>query len=170
MAASSLVVRPIRNKLLFQLQPTMSDISLLLGGRRLSSPEPEKIGTQRLRFLVQSTDASHPFSGQVGVLPHIKSIFLAALSSFSPGNEVIVDHWKWTKMLTKVFQRNLTQWGYVKPHVKPHPNPPWGKPRLRVKSKKAAIKPVIDVFLINRSHSRTKHRRATYNISFCTTF
>ena len=42
-------------------------------------------------------------------------------------------------MLTKVFQRNLTQWGYVKPHS----NPPWGKPHFRVKSKMAAIKPVI---------------------------
>ena len=47
------------------------------------------------------------------------------------GNEVIVDHWKWTKMLTKVFERNLTPGGYVKPLIKPHPNPPWGKPRFR---------------------------------------
>ena len=53
----------------------------------------------------------------------------------SPGNEVIVDHWKRTKMLTKVFQRNLTPWGYVEPPIKPHPNPPWGKPRFWVKSK-----------------------------------
>ena len=69
----------------------------------------------------------------------------------SPGNEVIVDHWKWTKMLTKVFQRNLTLnlnlnlWGYVKPPIKPYPNPPSGKPRFRVKSKMAAIKLVIYV-------------------------
>ena len=63
----------------------------------------------------------------------------------SPSNEVIVDHWKWTKMLTKVFQRNLTSWGYVIPPIKPHPNPPWGKPRLRVKAKMAAIKPEIYV-------------------------
>ena len=80
----------------------------------------------------------------------------------SPGNELIVNHWKKTKMLTKVFQRNLTQWGYVRPLIKPHPNPPWGRPRFRVQSKMAAIKPVI-FFLINRSYLKTKHRRATYS-------
>ena len=48
-------------------------------------------------------------------------------------------------MLTKVFQRNLTQWGHVKTPIKPHTNPPWGKPRFRVKSQMAAIKPVISV-------------------------
>ena len=64
----------------------------------------------------------------------------------SPGNEVIVDHCKWTKMLTKVFQWNLTPWGYVKPPIKPHPNPPWEKPRFRVKSKMAANKPVIYIY------------------------
>ena len=48
-------------------------------------------------------------------------------------------------MLTKVFQRNLTPWGYVKPPIKPHPNPPWGKPSFQIKSKMAAIKPVIYV-------------------------
>ena len=26
-------------------------------------------------------------------------------------------------MLTKVFQRNLTQWGHIKTPIKPHPNP-----------------------------------------------
>ena len=69
------------------------------------------------------------------------------IGPISPGNEVIADHWKWTKtkMLTKVFQRNLTPWGYVKPPIKPHPNPPWGKPRFRVKFKMAAIKLVIYV-------------------------
>ena len=41
---------------------------------------------------------------------------------------------------------NLTQWGHVKTRIKPHPNPPWRKPRFRVKSKMAAIKPVICVF------------------------
>ena len=47
-------------------------------------------------------------------------------------------------MLPKVFQRNWTQWGHVKTPIKPHPNPPWGKPRFRVKSKMAVIiKPVI---------------------------
>ena len=70
--------------------------------------------------------------------------------TFSPGNEVIVDHWNWTKMLTKVFQRNLTQWGYVKSPIKPHPNPSWEKPRFRVKFKMAAIKPV---FFFNKSVS-----------------
>ena len=69
------------------------------------------------------------------------------------GNEVIADHWKWTKMLTKVFQRDLTLRGYVKPPIKPHPNPPWGKPRFRVKSQMAAIKPVIYLFFINKSVS-----------------
>ena len=49
------------------------------------------------------------------------------------------------KMLIKVFKRNLIPWGYVKPPIKPHPNAPWGKPRFRVKSKMAAIKPVIYV-------------------------
>ena len=74
-------------------------------------------------------------------------------------------------MLTKVFQRNLTPWGYVKPPIKPHRNPPWGKSRFRVKSKMAAIKPVIYViFFLNRSLLRTKHRRATYNMFFRTTF
>ena len=48
-------------------------------------------------------------------------------------------------MLTRVFQRNLTSRGYVKPPIKPHPNPPWGKPRSRLKSKMPAIKPVIYV-------------------------
>ena len=65
------------------------------------------------------------------------------IMGYSPGNGVIVDHWKWTQMLTKVFERNLTPWGYVKSPIKPHPNPPWEKPRFRVKSKMAAIKPVI---------------------------
>ena len=46
-------------------------------------------------------------------------------------------------MLTKVFQRNLTQWGHVKTPIKPHPKPAWGKPRFRVKSKMTVIKPVI---------------------------
>ena len=45
------------------------------------------------------------------------------------------------KMLANVFQHNLTRWGYIKTHIKPHSNPPWGKPRFRVKSKMAAIKP-----------------------------
>ena len=60
---------------------------------------------------------------------------------------------------------NLTQWGHV------NPNPPWGKPRFRVKSKMAAIKPVICVFfLINRYNLRTKQRTATYNMSSRTNF
>ena len=67
------------------------------------------------------------------------------IKGYSPGNEVIMDHWKWTKRLKKVFQQNLTPRGYVKTPIKPHPNPPWGKHRFRVKSKKAAIKPVIYV-------------------------
>ena len=58
---------------------------------------------------------------------------------------MIEDHWKRTKMLTKVFQRNLTRWGYVKPLIKPNSNPPWEKPRK-------------------------KHHRATYNMSFRKTF
>ena len=74
-------------------------------------------------------------------------------------------------MLTKGFQRNLTLWGHVKTPIKPHPNPPWGKPRFRVKSKMAAIKPVICVFfLINRYNLRTKQRTATYNMSSRTNF
>ena len=74
-------------------------------------------------------------------------------------------------MLVNVCQHNLTRWGYVKPHIKPHPNPPWGKPRLRVKSKMAAIKPVIYIFFLkNRYHLRIKHRRATYIMSLRTNF
>ena len=72
-------------------------------------------------------------------------------------------------MLTKGFQRNLTWCGHVKTPIKLHPYPPWGKPRFRVKFKKAAIKPVICVFfLINRYNLRTKQRTATYNMSFRT--
>ena len=74
-------------------------------------------------------------------------------------------------MLTKVFQRNLTRWSHVKTPIKPHPNPPWGKPRFRVKSKMTAIKPVICVFfLINRYNLRTKLQTATYNMSSRTNF
>ena len=74
-------------------------------------------------------------------------------------------------MLIEVFQRNLTPWGYVKPPIKPHPNPHWEKPRFRVKSKMAAIKPVIYViFFKNHSHLRTKYRKATYNMFFRTAF
>ena len=66
-------------------------------------------------------------------------------------------------MLTKGFQRNLNRWGHVQTLIKPHPNPSWGKPSFRVKSKMAAIKPVICVlFLINRYNLRTKQRTATY--------
>ena len=50
-------------------------------------------------------------------------------------------------MLTKVFQRNLTQWDHVKTPIRPHPNPPWEKPRFGIKCKIAAIKPVICVNL-----------------------
>ena len=74
-------------------------------------------------------------------------------------------------MLTKVFQRNLTRWGHVKTPMEPHPNPPWEKPRFRLKSKMAAIKPIICVFLlINRYNLRTKQRTATYNMSSRTNF
>ena len=74
-------------------------------------------------------------------------------------------------MLVNVFQHNLTRLGEVKTHIKPNPNPPWGKPRFLAKAKMAAIKPVIYVFvLINRYHLRPKHRRATYNMSFRTNF
>ena len=65
-------------------------------------------------------------------------------------------------MLTKVFQRNSAQWGYVKTPTKPHLNPP----RFREKSKMDAINPVICVFFINRYHLRTKHRTATYTMVF----
>ena len=47
-------------------------------------------------------------------------------------------------MLTNVSQHNFTRLKYLKQHIKPHPNPPWEKPRFRVRSKIAAIiKPVI---------------------------
>ena len=63
-------------------------------------------------------------------------------------------------MLKNAFQHNLIRSNYLKQHIKPHPNPPWGKPRFRVKSKMAANKPVIYIYFENRYHSRTKHRRA----------
>ena len=53
-------------------------------------------------------------------------------------------------MLTNAFQHKLTRWKYLKQHIKPHTNPPWGKPRFRVKSKMAVIiKPVIFIFFIS---------------------
>ena len=42
-------------------------------------------------------------------------------------------------MLTNASQHNLTRLQYLKQHIKPHPNPPWEKPRFRLKSKMAAI-------------------------------
>ena len=42
-------------------------------------------------------------------------------------------------MLTNASQHNLTRLKYLKQHIKPHPNPPLGKPRFRVESKMAAI-------------------------------
>ena len=79
---------------------------------------------------------------------------------------------KLTKMLTNTSQHNLTWVKYLKQHIKPDPNPPWGKPRFRVKSKMAAIiKPVIFIyFFLNRYYFRTKHRRTTYNMFFRTIF
>ena len=56
-------------------------------------------------------------------------------------------------MLANVFQHILTRWGYIKTHIKPHPNPPRGKPRFRVKSIMAAIRPVIYVFFLNQALS-----------------
>ena len=58
----------------------------------------------------------------------------------------------------------------MKTHIKPHPNPPCGKPRFQVKSKMAANKPVIYIYFENRYHFKTKHRRATYSMSFHTFF
>ena len=59
----------------------------------------------------------------------------------------------------------------LKQHIKPHPNPPRGKPCFQVKSKMAAIKPVIYLYFENRYHFRTtKHRRATYHMSFRSIF
>ena len=49
-------------------------------------------------------------------------------------------------MLANVVEHNLTRWGYIKTHIKLHATPPWGKPRFRVKSKMAAIKPVVYIF------------------------
>ena len=55
-------------------------------------------------------------------------------------------------MVTKVFKRNLIQGGHVKTPIKPHPNPPWGNPRFRVKSKMTAIiKPVIYIYFFFKS-------------------
>ena len=50
-------------------------------------------------------------------------------------------------MLTNASQHNLARLKYLKQHIKPHPNPSWGKPRFLVKFKMAAIiKPVIYIF------------------------
>ena len=50
-------------------------------------------------------------------------------------------------MLANASQHRLPRLKYLKQHIKPRPNPPWGKPRFRVKSKMAAIiKPVIYIF------------------------
>ena len=75
-------------------------------------------------------------------------------------------------MVKNAFQHNLTRSNYLKQHIKPHPKPPWGEPRFWVKSKMAAIiKPLIYIYIfLNRYHFRTKHRRATYNMSFRTIF
>ena len=73
-------------------------------------------------------------------------------------------------MLKKAFQHNLTRSNYLKQHIKPHPNLPWGKLRFRVKSKMAANNPVIYIYFYNRYHSRTKHDRATYIMSIRTIF
>ena len=52
-------------------------------------------------------------------------------------------------MLTKASQHNLTRLKYLRQHIKPHPNPPWEKPRFRVKYKMVAIfKPVIYIFFL----------------------
>ena len=70
-------------------------------------------------------------------------------------------------MLTNSSQHNLTLLKYLKKHIKPHPNPPWGKPCFRIKSKMAAIiKPVIYIYIYITIISETKHRRTTYNMLF----
>ena len=75
------------------------------------------------------------------------------------------------KNVNKGFSTEFDSVGSCKTPMKPHPNPLWGKPRFRVKSKMAAIKPVICVFfLMNRYNLRTKQRRATYNMSSRTIF
>ena len=51
-------------------------------------------------------------------------------------------------MLKNAFQHNLIRSKYLKQHIKPLPNPHWGKPRFRVKSKIAAIKPVIYIYIL----------------------
>ena len=68
-------------------------------------------------------------------------------------------------MLTNASQHNLTRLKYLKQHIKPHPNPPWGKPCFRVKSLMAAIS-YLYIFILNHYHFRTKHRRTTYNRFF----
>ena len=56
---------------------------------------------------------------------------------------------------------NLTRSNYLKQHIKLYSNPPWGKPRFRVKSKMATIKTVIYKKKLNRYHLRTKDCRGT---------
>ena len=74
-------------------------------------------------------------------------------------------------MVTNASQHNLTRLKYLKQHIKPHPNPPLGKPRFRVKSKMAAIiKLIIYIVFLNHYNFRTKHRRTTNNMFFFTLF
>ena len=47
------------------------------------------------------------------------------------------------KNVNKGISTEFDSVGLCKSPIKPHPNPPWGKPRFRVESKMAAIKPVI---------------------------
>ena len=73
-------------------------------------------------------------------------------------------------MLTIALQHINLIWSNYLKHIQPHPNPRMGKPRLRVKSKMTAIKPVIYIYILYRYYFRTKHRRATYNMYFRTNF
>ena len=123
----------------------LSEYGIIIG------PDKCQFRTTELSFLGHHVSAAgiSPLASAVDAIVNFvrpeKQRDLRRYLGISPGNEVIVDHWKWTKMLTKVFQWNLTPWGYVNHPMKPHPNPPWGKTRFRVKSKMATIKPVIYV-------------------------
>ena len=57
------------------------------------------------------------------------------------------------KNVNKGISTEFDSVGYVKQPIKPLPNPPWEKPRFRVKYKMAAIKTVIYVFFFNISLS-----------------
>ena len=100
--------------------------------------------------------------------PHPRLLDILIPASYighSPGNKYFL----MDKNVNKGFS---TEFDSVGPSENTHKTPPessLGKSRFRVKSKMVTIEPVICVFFsINHYHLGTKHRTATYNMSFGT--